>query len=295
MNPSPDKTYRRFLLGIASKEEQSRVEEEVLTGELDAMFLENAEDELIDDYVLGSISSQEKRKFEEQFLITEQRKQKLRFASTLIKYSQELPVEGNFRQQKLDPSHRLQFGLSWKHTALLSAAAMILLVVLSGLEWKKLRQQSQVAQETRKEIARLQIASAANSQRTAELAKASAGLFGGPDSAANGMPVIEFESTTRTVYPVVFHVPAAAQFARINWRLSAPFAAKYREVLLSGSGQQLWAQEFPAIVLSPARQSTMVLPASILVPGTYHLRLEGSSTKGQFEELGDFVLRVVRQ
>jgi hypothetical protein len=294
LNRSPTKTYRRFLLGIASEEEQSRVEAEVLTGDLDAMFLENAEDELIDDYVLGSITSQEKRGFEEQFLITEQRRQKLRFASALIKYSQQLPADGIFRLQKLAPSRRLQFNLSWKHTALLSAAAMILLAVLSGLEWTKLRQQAQVAQETQKEIALLQIASAANSQRTAELAKASTGNFGGSDFAANGMPVIEFASTTRTIYPVVFHVPAAAQFARIDWRLPAPFAAKYREVLLSGSGQQLWAQEFPAIVLSPARQSTMVLPASILVSGTYHLRLEGSSTKGQFEELGDCVLRVVR-
>jgi hypothetical protein len=109
------------------------------------------------------------------------------------------------------------------------------------------------------------------------------------------MPVIEFASTTRSMYPVVFRVPANARFARIDWKLSAPLAEKYREVLLSGSGQQLWVQEFPAVVLSPANRSTIVLPASILSPGTYHFRLDMVSTSGGFEELADCVFRVVRE
>lgn len=286
MNPSPDKIYRRFLLGIASEDEQCRVEEAVLTGELDAGFLDTAEDELIDDYLLGEITSEERRGFEEQFLITEQRRQRLGFASALIEYSQKLSVEDHPAEQKLAPIRSMSFKLSWKYAAVFSAAASIVLAVLTGLEWKNLQQQTQVAQEAKNELTRLQ---------TAAAAKAPSGILSGSDATTSRMPVIEFESTTRAIYPIVFHVPTAAQFARIDWRISTPLAAKYRQVLLSGSGQQLWAQEFPANVLSPARQSTMVLPASILVPGTYHLRLEGGSSGGQFEELADSVFRVVRE
>jgi hypothetical protein len=39
--------------------------------------------------------------------------------------------------------------------------------------------------------------------------------------------------------------------------------------------RQLWAHEFAGVALSTAKQSTIVLPASILVPGIYHLRLDG--------------------
>ena len=42
----------------------------MLAGELDTLTLQTAEDELIDDYLLGSITREERCGFEEQFLIT---------------------------------------------------------------------------------------------------------------------------------------------------------------------------------------------------------------------------------
>ena len=70
MNLSPEKRYRRFFLGIANEEEQCRIEEEVLTGEVDDFFLQNTEDELIDDYLLGSMTQEERQGFSMSFLST---------------------------------------------------------------------------------------------------------------------------------------------------------------------------------------------------------------------------------
>jgi hypothetical protein len=295
LNSSLDKTYRRFLLGIASEEDECSVEEAVLTDELDAILLHAAEDELIDDYLLGSLTDEERRGFEEQFLITEERRQRLRFASELIEYSQKQPADDRSVKPKLVPPGSIWFPFSWKHVAFLSAAASVVLAVLAGVGLIRLRQQTQAAQETRNELTRLQVASIAGSEKTGKAVSPSSEILSDTEYAVGRMPMIVFASNSRDVLPVLFHVPADTRYVRIDWKLSTPFAERYREVLLSKT-DQLWAQEFPAAVLSPAEQSTIVLPASILVPGIiYHLRLDGGSARGQFEELADCTFRVVRE
>ena len=185
--------------------------------------------------------------------------------------------------------------LSWRNTAFIAVAASVLLAVLAGLELTKLRQQTEVAQETRNELTRLRAGLAADNRRAAQVVGPSAGISSGSADAVDRMPVIDVATATRDVVPPKFRVPATALFARIDWKLSEPLAENYREVLLSGTGKKLWAQEFPAVTLSPANRSTIVLPASILAPGIYHLRLDRETTGGQFDESADYVFRVVRE
>lgn len=45
-----------------------------------------AEDELIDEYLDGSLSEQEREKFEQHFLATTERREKLSFAKALRRY-----------------------------------------------------------------------------------------------------------------------------------------------------------------------------------------------------------------
>jgi hypothetical protein len=293
---SPDKTYRRFLLGLASHEEQCSVEEGVLGGELDTLTLQIAEDELIDDYLLGSLTQEERRGFEEQFLITEGRRQRLKFASALIKYSQKVPPESNSVKLKSFPRAGIQLMLSWKHVAFLGATASVLFAVLAGFELMKLLDQAQVAQESRNEIARLEAALAADNQRKAQVVQPSTLIPRITELAANRMPVIEFSPATRGATIVVkVRVPAEAQSLRVNWDLSTYSAREYKEVLFLGD-KQLWAKEIPAANISAAKRSTIVLPASILVPELiYHLRLDGRSTGGLFEQVDESEFKVVRE
>ena len=109
------------------------------------------------------------------------------------------------------------------------------------------------------------------------------------------MPAIEFAFSTRSVYPPSLRIPAHAQFVRINVKLPPPLAIRYREVLVASNGEHLWAQEFPASILAATKESTIVLPTSILPPGTYHLLLETASADDHFEESADWVFLVAKE
>lgn len=295
MNSSPEQMVRRFLLGIATEEEECRVEDAILAGTLDESFLRYAEDELIDDYLAGSLAGEESHGFTANFLSTEERRQKLSFASSLIEYARKQPAKELSADQKFSPHSSIRALLPWKQTALLAVAASFFLVALIGFDQMRLRRQTQIASEARNELTRLQAAIASGNSGSFQLGKPSIAASNSAQDGASRMPILEFASSTRSVYPVLLHVPSQAQFVRIDLKLSLPLAAKYREVVLGQSGEQLWAQEFPASILPASNESAIVLPASILRPGLYHFQLEIASPEGQFEESADWVFRVTKE
>lgn len=295
MNSSPEQTVRRFLLGIASEEEECRVEEAVLAGELDDFFLLNAEDELIDDYLLGSMTREERRAFSANFLSAKERRQKLEFAARLIECARKEQVEELSSGWKLALRDTIRAVLSWKQAALLATAVSVLLAALAGFDQTRLRRQTQIASETQNELTRLQAALAAGNSESSRLGKPSTAALSSPQDGADRMPVLEFAPSTRSVYPVLLRVPAQAQFIRVDVKLSLPLAMKYREVLVASNGDRLWSQEFPALELSTAPQSTIVLPTPILPQGLYHFQIERAFAEGRFEQSADYVFRVVKE
>ncbi len=291
MNPLPENTCRRFLLGIASEEDQSRVEDAVLADELDASFLLDAEDGLIDDYLLESLTHEEQNGFTTHFLSTEERRQRLALAAALIEYARKQPAEEISAGQKLASRGPVRVLLSWKQTALLAAAASIMLAALAGFQQMQLLRRGQIASLAPPPPATLD----SESSGAALPSEGSAVSLANPQIKVEQMPVIEFAASTRSVYPALLRIPAHAQFVRIDVKLSLPLAMKYREVLIASNGDQLWAQEFPASILPATKESTIVLPTSILPPGIYHLRLERASAADHFEESADWVFRVPKE
>jgi hypothetical protein len=177
---------------------------------------------------------------------------------------------------------------------MLAAAASVLLAVLVGFQQMQLRRDGQNASQAWNEVTRLQ---AALDSRNGGASQPGGGSTSSirPQIEADRIPAIEFAFSTRSVVPPSLRIPAHAQFVRIDVKQTLPLAMKYREVLIASNGDQLWTQEFPASTLPPTNQSTIVLPASILSPGSYHLRLESASTDGHFEESGDWVFRVAKE
>lgn len=290
MNSLSENTCRRFLLGIARDEEQSRIEDSVFVGDLDSSFLLDAEDGLIDDYLLGTLTPEERNGFTTHFLSTNERRQRLAFAAALIEYAQKQPVEELpvYPKPALRGPNRVV--LSWKQAALLAAAASVVLAALAGFQQVQLRRQGQIASEAQNELIRLRTALDSSTGGATKI-----GVPSNPQIKPDEIPVIKLASSTRSVYPALLRIPAHAQFARIDVEQSLPLAMKYREVLIASNGDQLWAQEFPASILPPTNQSTIVLPTSILSPGSYHLRLERASADDRFEESGDWVFRVTKE
>lgn len=101
---SSDNTIKRYLLGMLDAEERQRVEEHLIS---DRDFFEQVmivEDELLDDYVDGSLPEVERERFLHHFLSAPQQHQSLRLASILRQYvsgldSVELPKAGKYIQR----------------------------------------------------------------------------------------------------------------------------------------------------------------------------------------------------
>lgn len=142
--PEDGKLRKRYLLGYLSQEgERQQFEERLLT---DDQFFEElliAEDELIDDYLRGALTEEEKERFENHFLVTAERRQKLSFARALRKYvsaeAGAAPVE-KFKK----PSQWL-FSLQsfFSSPARLAISLLILLALGFGL-WRIFLYQSDV-------------------------------------------------------------------------------------------------------------------------------------------------------
>ena len=74
---------RRFLLGQLSPDEQGRVEELAFDDPESFEVLQAAEDDLIDEFVYDDLSSEEKERFQEYYLVQPGRREDLRIANAL--------------------------------------------------------------------------------------------------------------------------------------------------------------------------------------------------------------------
>lgn len=148
------KAIREYLLGaLSNKAEMRRIEKKIL---LDDDFVEKlsvAEDQLIDEYLDGSLADSEQKSFNQFFLTAPERKEKLRLIRDLRKYAanSETQTVGQFPKEKSGffdwrklinlPSFRL-------------AAAALLVLVAGFVVWRAVFYQSDVD----KGLAQLRIA-----------------------------------------------------------------------------------------------------------------------------------------
>lgn len=81
---------RKYLLGhIQVEDERRKIEERLM---LDDDYFEEIlmeEEELIQDYADGHLNADERRRFEKHFFISEERRQKIKFAMALRRYINE--------------------------------------------------------------------------------------------------------------------------------------------------------------------------------------------------------------
>src|SRR5215469_4522839 len=80
------KALKRYLLGNVSPEEQQDVERWLISDDHAYDELEAAEDELIDTFLSGELRGHDLDQFNSHFLITPERKRKLQFSRSLIRF-----------------------------------------------------------------------------------------------------------------------------------------------------------------------------------------------------------------
>jgi tetratricopeptide (TPR) repeat protein len=81
-----EEAIKQYLLGQLSEEEQTPLEERLLTDDDFFERLNMAEDELIDEYLADRLGPDDRQEFNGHFMIAPERQQKLRFSKALRKY-----------------------------------------------------------------------------------------------------------------------------------------------------------------------------------------------------------------
>src|SRR5262245_33594532 len=79
-------SMKRYLLGELAEPQQQELEEGLMTSNECFHRLLVAEDELVDEYLVGTLSAREQEKFDGYFLCAPQRRRKLRFLRSLRRY-----------------------------------------------------------------------------------------------------------------------------------------------------------------------------------------------------------------
>src|SRR5690349_10297548 len=94
MTPTPEvqERLRRYLLGRLDDGAREKVEQGLLANPELFEELQVIEEELIDDYLNGSLSTGDRSQFERHFLSTKDRREQLSFGRTFHKYLRSKPV-----------------------------------------------------------------------------------------------------------------------------------------------------------------------------------------------------------
>ena len=311
----------RYLLGDLPEEEQVRLEDRAFSDREYLRDIEEAENDLIDEYVRGALTETERQKFEQRFLVSAERQSKVEFARALarvVPVTEEVaqPVSIHWREaltaflRGLNPSLQFSmaaamllfvFGMAWLFNVTRSLHSQV--VQLQAEQQQRQQQEETLRQQTATERARnadlaaqLERERARNQELATQLehdqakndsANTSflASLFLPPGIArgnSNRLKLV-IQSATRTAR------------LRVGLERSDDFKS-YRLELRAAQGQQVWTQDHLQPQSSRAgRILQLTIPASALNPGQYELTLKGVTETTQTEDVRYYYFDVLKK
>jgi hypothetical protein len=256
---------RTYLLGILPVELRPDLEERILTERQAYEELLITEDELIDQYIAGSLDEKELKSFELNFLITAERQQKVRFGRVFRRYLNSVPTlarrEGSTKQ--LSDSWRLlnPFGItSWAFRLNpLLAFCLTVTVILAACATAFIYQRIRSRQPPQQILAVALVSGSTRSEGTVQRVPA-------PPAGAAIKFQLEFKTGD-------YHHYKAELF-------------KEDESLKTVDKLAPEAKEDHEFV-------SVTVPGELLKPADYEIKLTGISEFGQSESVGRFPFRVV--
>jgi hypothetical protein len=187
INRTKDAAFvRQYLLGVLPETESHRLEQRYLDDEAFFEEIQEIEDELIDDYAGGALTDQDRIRFEEYFLCSPERREKLQFALALteraVSWKEQTQTSGlcltdeargplaASSEEKHGPENVLPFrGPSravpaWRLWAAIAAA--VLIAIVTGALWLRNSELRRDLLSANAEKALLQNEADASSERT---------------------------------------------------------------------------------------------------------------------------------
>ena len=312
---SPQDVAKRYLLGALSDAERDQLEQNYFSDNAEFAEIEIAEDELIDAYVRGKLSAEDRRRFEKLASSSTRLDERVAFARVLSQKTASssartvvpVPQRNRWRELLFGQPARLAFGLG------------ILLVLLGGLliagAWLQIRQQSQLIaareaalEERRQQVERQAAESKMNNEqwqnqlRSQEAQLHERERVAQEDTGAGQSPIglvaslILRPGTTRGEGgSSQVTLTRNTSRLRFNIDLADSGSRRYRATLLTAESKVISKPR----ILTPRRSRSgdfliLELPAQGLAPGDYYVRVEGLGASGESGSINDYQFRIKR-
>jgi len=298
VSPDQDDTERlhRYLLGSLSAAEGDAVEAAYLAGDDAFRRLLAAEEELIDAYVAGALSETDRRRFEEHFLASPARRERVAFARALARLPPAETSSAAATRAPAVPTRPRPRHLAW---AGLAAALMLALLGSAGLLIRSRALSTELARARAEQEAAAERSRLAD-RRTAELqtqvGRLSEELAQTRSTAAGAVvvavlaPGLEREGARPSL-----RLPPRAETVRLRLLLEEDSHTRYAATLQTPDGDVLASvRGLPSGPAAKGRAVDLALPAAVLADGTYVVELKGITRGGGTEGVASYQLRVLR-
>lgn len=155
-----------YLLGELKEAEQENLEERYFMDAAYSDFLEDVEADLIDGYIRGELSEEEKKLFEKNFLITERRHERVQTAQTLYDYqkAKEKKIVPIIKEEKTSLWDSIKAFFVMPNSAFGYGFAALALIFLLGGLWLFVQNRN-----LRNDVARLELERRSETQNIDEL------------------------------------------------------------------------------------------------------------------------------
>jgi hypothetical protein len=284
-----ERFLNRYLLGQVSPEERDHFEDQYLSD--DDLFEElvAAENDLVDAYVKGRLSSNDQKQFESYFLNSLERREQVDFAKALANYEAKPKPVPDSEPVKT----RLRDYLRIAPVSMRFALAAMLLAIFAGLLWMvlddfRLRREFEASRHQLEQL-RQQVANLTAGNQQHELAQLDPpgsvrlSLVLAPVSRGGGQP------NTIVISPGISTVAFRLNREREEY-------SSYGVALETVAGARILQKR--DLVGRPAQNGKKVVTAEFesksLAPGDYVLKLIGVNAGGKTEELSAYSFRVLK-
>jgi len=312
-----DNRLTRYLLGDLAEQDRTQLEDEYLSSAESFDELLVAEDELIDDYVRDRLSRRDRRLFEEHFLTSPARAERVKSARALMNFA-----DARAQTAPAPFTRRVRSGLGLQSTIFRFALAAGFLVLLVGgaimaiqirklnSELNALRSQQLAQSKKAGELEQLlaeqkqqnesfnaslerergergqleqQVAKLNEQQRQVQSVTFALG-FGNAEKSKGTPPE-----------PTTLKLPRRAEIIKLQLDLFKNDFENYLVVLQDATQREVWRGVLHRMDETNGRSLVVRIPSRVLTSGPHKLLLSGARNNKDFVLVSEFNLDVARQ
>jgi hypothetical protein len=306
-NSDEQSLIRGYLLGELDEAGQERLELLLLTDAAYADLVAVTQDELVDEYALGSLTAREREQFEKHYLAAPEPQQKLRIARALNKYLVEHPDPALARTEpaRARTEEAARPNASWKaelhaflnahRLKLVSALALAALVLVGYGSWvfiNNRRLLAQLAQLREQQIVVERELAWLNEPLRADTYMVQPGRQLPEDNAVLNLKPYLLRDNGDLRRAMIENERAILQ---LRLELAEQEYPNYRALIKTEDGKEFTVEGLRSRMVGDEKVVVLRLPAKILPTGDLQVRLVGLTPTTQPADVGLYPFQVINK